>query len=87
MSGLGTCVTHRSQACATLRRVLVELTATEQRYRAVLEVEAGVPVPAASRASSWAIIVSADVGRQLIGGSPRGDLSGTVCQSGCPGPG
>ena len=28
----------------TLRRVLVELTVTEQRYRAVLEVVAGVPV-------------------------------------------
>src|SRR3954449_1048348 len=28
----------------TLRRMLVELTMTEQRYRAVLEVEAGVPV-------------------------------------------
>lgn len=28
----------------TLRRVLVELTMTEQRYRAVLEVHAGVPV-------------------------------------------
>src|SRR3954471_18107530 len=28
----------------TLRRVLVELTMTEQRYRAVLEVQAGVPV-------------------------------------------
>lgn len=28
----------------TLRRVLVELTVTEQRYRAVLEVQAGVPV-------------------------------------------
>jgi transposase-like protein len=28
----------------TLRRVLVELTMTEQRYRAVLEVPAGVPV-------------------------------------------
>lgn len=28
----------------TLRRVLVELTMTEQRYRAVLEVDAGVPV-------------------------------------------
>lgn len=28
----------------TLRRVLVELTVTEQRYRAVLEVHAGVPV-------------------------------------------
>ena len=26
------------------RRVLVELTMTEQRYRAVLEVQAGVPV-------------------------------------------
>jgi transposase-like protein len=28
----------------TLCRVLVELTVTEQRYRAVLEVQAGVPV-------------------------------------------
>jgi len=28
----------------TLRRVLVELAMTEQRYRAVLEVQAGVPV-------------------------------------------
>jgi hypothetical protein len=28
----------------TLRRVLVELTMTEQRYRAVLEVQADVPV-------------------------------------------
>ena len=28
----------------TRRRVLVELTVTEQRYRAVLEVEAGIPV-------------------------------------------
>ena len=28
----------------TLRRVLVELSVTEQRYRAVLEVQAGVPV-------------------------------------------
>src|SRR3982750_4466150 len=28
----------------TLRRVLVELTMMEQRYRAVLEVQAGVPV-------------------------------------------
>jgi hypothetical protein len=28
----------------TLRRVLVELTVTEQRYRVVLEVQAGVPV-------------------------------------------
>jgi transposase len=28
----------------TLRRVLVEMTVTEQRYRAVLEVQAGVPV-------------------------------------------
>ncbi len=28
----------------TLRRMLVELTVTEQRYRAVLEVQAGVPV-------------------------------------------
>jgi len=28
----------------TLRRVLVELNVTEQRYRAVLEVQAGVPV-------------------------------------------
>src|SRR3954453_15018119 len=38
---------HRSTSwrlCVTLRRVLVELTMTEQRYRAVLEVQAGVPV-------------------------------------------
>jgi transposase len=28
----------------TLRRVLMELTMTEPRYRAVLEVQAGVPV-------------------------------------------
>lgn len=28
----------------TLRRVLVELTVTEQPYRAVLDVQAGVPV-------------------------------------------
>src|SRR4051794_38562583 len=38
---------HRSTSwrlCVTLRRVLVELTMTEQRYRAVLDVRAGVPV-------------------------------------------
>ena len=32
------------RTCVTLRRVLVEMSVTEQRYRAVLEVEAGMPV-------------------------------------------
>src|SRR3954469_7676742 len=38
------CLTDHAPSWMTLRRVLVELTMTEQRYRAVLEVEAGVPV-------------------------------------------
>ena len=34
----------RYTVTSTLRRVLVELSVTEQRYRAVLQVQAGVPV-------------------------------------------
>jgi hypothetical protein len=41
MSGLGTCVTQRFQDLDDTPPSAVELITTEQRYRAVLEVQAG----------------------------------------------